>query len=94
MPPSDGGASDVFDAIIRVLAPFIGANMARAAVYSQKDRLELTRPDISQAEVDALLERLGPGLVVFVGREKTDRILDDARRAVEPLVTPAAKGLR
>lgn len=86
MPPSRGRPSETFDAMIRVLAPYLGENMARAAVYSHRDRLGLNQRELTRADVDGLLDRLGPGLVVFVGREKTEHILDEVRMAIAPLV--------
>jgi hypothetical protein len=74
-----GGAIDV---IGRVLAPYLGENMARAAVRGHADKLGL-RPDRMNADdVERLLRAVGPGLGVFVGREKTGRILDEVREAL------------
>jgi hypothetical protein len=74
-----------FDAIIRVLSPYLGDNMARAAVQSQREKLGLADQPLGAKDLEGFLDRLGPGLVVFVGREKTQRILDQVRVAVAPM---------
>lgn len=74
------GRDDSFDVIARALAPFLGENMARAAVRSNAAKLGLDGPAPARAEIETLLAALRPGLAVFVGRDKTERVLDDVRR--------------
>jgi hypothetical protein len=75
-------APEVIDTLVRVLSPYVGENMARAAVRSQTDKLGLAAGRLSPADVDRLLAAIAPGLGVFVGRDKTEKILDEARTAV------------
>jgi len=73
---------EVIDTLVGVLSPYVGENMARAAVRSQADKLGLAKGRLSVADVDGLLAAIAPGLGVFVGRDKTERILAEARTAV------------
>jgi hypothetical protein len=75
-------APEVIDTMVRVLSPYVGENMARAAVRSQADKLGLVKGRLSPAEVEQLITAIAPGLGVFVGREKTEKILEEARTAV------------
>ncbi len=74
---------DALDAIARVLAPYLGENMARAAVRGHAERLGLRGSHPAGADLERLLDALGPGLGVFVGRDKTQRILDEVRSALD-----------
>jgi hypothetical protein len=76
------GPGDAFDVIARALSPFLGENMARAAVRSNAQKLGLSGAPAAD-DCERLLAALRPGLSVFVGREKTDRVLDDVRRELE-----------
>jgi len=75
-------AAEVIDTMVRVLGPYVGENMARAAVRSQAEKLGFKAGRLTGDEIDRLLNAIAPGLGVFVGREKTQRILDEAREAV------------
>lgn len=69
--------------IVNGLAPYIGANMARAAVDNQVDKLRLRgalRPD----DLDRLLAAIEPGLAVFVGRPKTAQIVAEIQASLVP----------
>jgi hypothetical protein len=64
----------VVDEIVRVLAPYIGASMASSAARLHCEKLGLgttLRPD----EVKRLLDELGPGLRVFLGKRSTEDAL-------------------
>jgi hypothetical protein len=71
----------VLDVVARALAPYVGENMARAAVDGQCAKLGLTGA-LDDAQVDALLAVLAPALGVFVGRDKALGVLAEVRRAV------------
>ncbi|WP_437552528.1 hypothetical protein WME97_14645 [Sorangium sp. So ce367] len=75
-------ADEVIKKLVDVLAPYLGENMARAAVCSQADKLEFKHGRLSPADVERLLDAVAPGLGVFVGRDKAQRILDEARAAI------------
>lgn len=77
IPPPPGPV----EAIVRVLAPFLGEHMARAAVRTHAEKMGLGVRPPTPTEVEDLLDRLLTGLIVFVGRPKAERILADARIA-------------
>ncbi len=69
------------DIVVAALAPYLGSNMARAAVNGQTFKLHLS-PTLEGKDLDRLLDALMPGLGVFVGRDKTREVADEIRRAV------------
>ncbi len=71
----------VLDAITSILSPHLGPFMAKAAVHGHRQKLGLAETLVSDEDIEALLKKIGLGLVVFVGAEKTARILDETRRA-------------
>jgi hypothetical protein len=76
--------ADALDVIVRVLAPYLGENMARAAVRGHAEKLGLRPARLADRDVESLLQAVQPGLVVFVGREKTLQLLDEVRDALDP----------
>jgi hypothetical protein len=69
------------DVVVAALAPYLGGNMARAAVNGHQLKLGLS-PNLEGRDLDRLLDALTPGLGVFVGRDKTREVADEIRRAV------------
>jgi len=66
--------------VVRVLAPEVGEHMAAAAVRAH---LEHTDERLSDAQVDKLVEKLAKGLVVFVGRQVSQRVVAELRVALK-----------
>ena len=85
MPPP-ARSDPTLEVVVRGLAPWIGENMARAAVEGQAEKLGLRGKPIDAKEVESLLAVLSPGLNVFIGREKTAQIVAEIRESL------AAKG--
>jgi hypothetical protein len=83
--PSRRRTREVLDAIQSVLAPYLGELMARSAAKAHCRTLEITGDSLSRQQTEALLERLGLGLVIFVGREKTAASLAAMRSAIDAL---------
>jgi hypothetical protein len=77
-----GDPSDAFDVIARVLVPYLGEAMARAALQVNRQKLGLRGPTLSAAELEKLLDALTPGLHVFVGHERTQRMIEEIRGAL------------
>lgn len=73
--------TDLLTALSSVLAPYLGPNMAKAAVDSNLKRVKPAGGPLTPAEVESLLQRLGMGLVVFVGEEKAAVISKQMRQA-------------
>jgi hypothetical protein len=68
--------------LVAVLAPFLGENMARAAVQAQLQKVASGTGPLAAPEREALVEKLGRGLVVFLGRAKTTAVVEEMRAAV------------
>lgn len=68
--------------LVEGLEPVLGKHMARAAVDGHCASLQLVAEDISPAELDVLLHRIGLGLCLFVGREKADALVATLLRQV------------
>jgi hypothetical protein len=72
----------VVEALTRTLTPYIGPNMARSAVQSQRDRLGLAAADITSEQIEGLISKVGHGLNVFLGRERAAGVVDEMRRSL------------
>jgi hypothetical protein len=82
----EGALSHVADVIVGALSPHLGPLMARSAVDAHRKKLGLGE-NLSGSSVEALLEKLRLGLVVFVGPEKAERILLEVRQELAGKVT-------
>ncbi len=74
--------ADAVDAISRVIGPHIGDTMARAATIAHCRKLGIGERVVSGAQLESLLERLGSGLNVFVGRARSSEVIAEVRRAL------------
>ena len=74
--------STVSSAIVPVLAPYIGETMARASVDAQLRKLGPSEGPLTPTEVHTLIEKLGQGLNVFVGRTRANDVVESMRAAV------------
>jgi hypothetical protein len=72
----------VLRVIVGVMAPYIGDTMARSAAQAHCRKLGLGET-LSPADIEALLVRLGSGLNIFLGRDKSTEVLAETRRALE-----------
>jgi hypothetical protein len=59
------------------ISPLIGETMAQASTLVHCQKLGIVKDEISADEVESLLGRIGQAMLVFVGKEKTERILED-----------------
>jgi hypothetical protein len=74
--------TEAVEVIVGVMAPYIGDTMARSAAEAHCRKLGLGET-VSSTERDALLQRLGSGLNIFLGRDKSAAVLAETRRALE-----------
>ncbi len=68
--------------IVRVLSPFIGEAMAGASARGVCERLKLDRARLDENEIRSLLDNMSPGLNVFVGRDKTQQLVQEIWRGI------------
>ena len=75
---------DALDTIIRMLSPYLGETMARAAAlaHCQKLGIVVEGTDISREQLDALLRKLAQGMNIFVGREKAAAVVGEIQAAM------------
>ena len=76
---------EVLEVIQGVLAPYLGALMARTAAGAHCRDLGIAGADMDRGQVEALLERLRLGLIIFLGKEKTAAVVAAMERAVDAL---------
>lgn len=74
---------DVLQTIVRVVSPYLGETMARSAAQAHCQKLGIEAERMRPAEAEALIGKMGAGLNVFVGREKSSAIVAELRRAIE-----------
>lgn len=77
---------ETIDAVVRVLAPYIGDTMARSATEAHCQKLGFAasspaRPD----QLETLLGKLSGGLNIFLGREKSAAVIGEVRQALTAL---------
>ena len=72
----------VLTELARVLSPYVGATMAEASTRAHCQKLGLTGPTLGREQVEALVAKLGSGLTVFVGRQKSVAVVEEMRRAL------------
>ncbi len=72
----------VVQTITAAIAPYIGHMMARTSIEAHCKRLGLDAARLGGGDIDRLLQQIGLGLNVFIGREKTEMVLREIRRAI------------
>jgi hypothetical protein len=73
------------DAMVKVMAPYIGDTMARSATEAHCQKLGIAGATVSGEQVEALLAKLGGGLNIFLGRDKSASVIAEARSALAAL---------
>ena len=73
--------SEATAVLVRVLAPHIGT-MARYTVETHAAKLGVADGPLADKDLDAIVARLGAGLRIFVGREKSAGLIVEMRRAL------------
>jgi hypothetical protein len=74
--------------VVKVMAPYVGDTMARSATEAHCQKMGITGGSISPAQVDELLAKLGAGLNIFLGKDKSATVIAEVRAAL------AAEGKR
>jgi hypothetical protein len=81
---------EVLDVIHLVLMPYLGKLMASTAAVAHCETLGIRGAVVEQPQVDQLVEKLRLGMIIFVGREKAERVAADLRHGISTVrgVTP------
>jgi hypothetical protein len=74
--------NEAVEVLVEVLAPYIGDTMARSATEVHCQKLGLAGGTVTSEQMDALLGKLGGGLNIFLGRDKSASVVTEARRAL------------
>ena len=74
--------NDVVETIVRVLSPYVGETMARSATRAQCQKLGIDGAQMTPEAADSLIGRLGSGLNIFIGRERSARVVEELKRVV------------
>jgi hypothetical protein len=77
--------SAVLAKIVECVSPYLGQTMAEASVEAQRQRLGITDSRLAAEQVEALITRIGVGLVIFVGRDKTAQVVRQMQDSVRAL---------
>jgi hypothetical protein len=83
--PFRRNTGDVLEVIQASLSPYVGRLMASTAAAAHCRTLGIDGDRIDGGQLDQLLEKLTLGLVIFVGKDKTDAVIASIRRALESL---------
>jgi len=77
--------SEAVEVVVKVMAPYVGNTMARSATEAHCQKLGITGGAVSPEQLDALLGKLGGGLNIFLGRDKSASVVAQARLALAAL---------
>ncbi|HET9227316.1 MAG TPA: hypothetical protein VFR31_11660 [Thermoanaerobaculia bacterium] len=76
---------EVLDTISRVLEPYIGRLMARTSATAHCNDLGIRSAVVDGQQIEALLEKLGLALIIFLGKDKAATVVDAMRTAIQSL---------
>ena len=76
---------EVLEVIHDSLSPYVGRLMASTAAVAHCRTLGIDGDRIDSGQIDQLLEKLKLGLIIFVGKDKTDAVIASIRRAIDAL---------
>jgi hypothetical protein len=76
---------EVLETISRVLEPYIGRLMARTSATAHCNDLGIRSAVVDGQQIEALLEKLGLALIIFLGRDKAATVVDAMRTAIAAL---------
>ena len=65
------------------ITPYIGTMMARSSIDMHCKRLGIAGEVIDRNQVDQLLLQLSLGLNIFIGRDKTEAVIQEIRGGME-----------
>lgn len=75
--------SDALPIVVRIMAPYVGDTMARSATEAHLQRLGIASGSIDAEQLDGLLAKLGSGLNIFLGKERSATVIAEVRAALE-----------
>lgn len=76
-------ASTILTRIADIITPYIGTMMARSSIEMHCKKLGIAGEDIDRNQLDQLLRQLSLGLNIFIGRDKTEAVMQEIRGGME-----------
>ncbi|MCU0241925.1 MAG: hypothetical protein MUF51_05830 [Vicinamibacteria bacterium] len=73
--------TEALEAIMNVIKPYLGENIARAAINVHCQKLAITDFWLSPEQLEHLTKMIGFGLDIFVGRDKSGMLVSEMRQA-------------
>jgi hypothetical protein len=74
---------ETVDSVVRVLGPYIGETMARSATEAHCQKLGMNDgAGVSAEQLESLLGKLGNGLNIFLGRDRSKAAIGEVRAAL------------
>jgi hypothetical protein len=74
---------ETIDSVVKVLGPYIGETMARSATEAHCQKLGIANASaVSVEQLESLLGKLGGGLNIFLGRDKSKTAIGEVRAAL------------
>jgi hypothetical protein len=77
--------AEVLDSIAGVLSPYLGKMMARASAGAHFQDLGIDGEAVDRQKVDALVNKVGKGLNLFLGRDKSKLVVEEIWQALAGL---------
>jgi len=76
-------ATTILTRIAAIITPYIGTMMARSSIEMHCKRLGIAGDVIDRGQLDQLLRQLSLGLNIFIGRDKTETVMQEIRGGME-----------
>ncbi|HYM59541.1 MAG TPA: hypothetical protein VEZ11_01470 [Thermoanaerobaculia bacterium] len=74
--------AQVMQSIAVQITPLLGQVMANSSVRAQCESLGIAGPEVTPEQVEALLVKLAGAMHIFIGREKTQRVMSGIRASL------------
>jgi hypothetical protein len=76
-------ASTILTRIAEIITPYVGTMMARSSIEMYCKRLGIAGDVMDRNQLDQLLRQLSLGLNIFIGRDKTETVIQEIRGGME-----------
>ena len=71
--------STVMPTIAEAMTPYIGKMMAKSSIEMHCRNIGITNGTVERPQLEELLRRLSLGLNIFIGREKSEELMEKIR---------------
>ncbi len=67
----------VKELVIKILTPYLGKSMTEASIELFCKEIGISPHHLTAAHIPDLTKKIGPGIVIFIGQDKADQVLDN-----------------